>query len=280
MLATNWEKAAGGKMSFDVASVRPAEQFKAANIPLGSDDAFTPTGSLFRISAPASTFVMFAYRLFLTNKEVDAMLAGLPAWVKTQNYAIEARGPEGQTKDQIRLMMQSLLAERFGLKVHIEDRDMPVLVMTIAHRGKLGPDLHLHSEGPSCDRIVPTPADKTVPTIWPLVCKEYALRFDGVHPAMVGARDTTMDLTAMSIKEWAEDEMGRPLVNRTGLSGQYDFTLTWALNPGGTLPPESTALQGPTFLEAMREQLGIKLTPAKLPMKVLVIDHIEKPSEN
>jgi uncharacterized protein (TIGR03435 family) len=107
------------------------------------------------------------------------------------------------------------------------------------------------------------------------------LRFDRKHPAMLGSRNTTLDLMAMSASQWVEDEFGRPFVNHTGLAGRYDFTLTWALNPvGAPLPSDSTALQGPTLLEALRDQLGVRLAPAKLPMQTLIIDHLEKPPDN
>ncbi len=280
--ASYWQQAAGGKLSFDVASIRPATAAThiQRNVPMGSDDAFQPTGGVFRASFPVSAYIAFAYKLFMTRGQRDAMFAKLPAWTTSDNYAIEARGPADATKDQFRLMMQSLLAERFGLKVHFEERETPVLVMTLIQPGKTGPKLRPHSEGPPCDRPAPVPAPGEVPTVWPLNCDEYALRFDGQHPVMAGSRNTTLDLLALSMSEWSDFELGRTMVNRTGLTGRWDFTLTCGLNLTGALPPDSPALQGPTFLEAMREQLGIKLSPAKLPVQTMVIDHLERPSVN
>jgi bla regulator protein BlaR1 len=280
--AADWQSKAGGNMSFDVASVRPTgpQTSFASNVPFGPDDYFTPTSGLFRAARPVSAYIEFAYKLFLTNRQRDELLKNLPVWVRTENFTVEARGPLNATKDQMRLMIQSLLSDRFGLKVHVETRDTPVLLMALAHSDRLGPRLHLHSEGVPCDQVIPLPSPDTEIKIWPLSCDDYAVHFDGKHPALLGSRNTTLNLMAHSLSEWAEGELGRPLVDNTDLSGRYDFTLTWALNPGGSLPPDSSALDAPTFLEALKQQLGLKLTSAKVPLQVLVIDHVEMPSPN
>jgi uncharacterized protein (TIGR03435 family) len=156
--------------------------------------------------------------------------------------------------------------------------DTPVLVMTLARPGKLGPTLHPHGDGPPCDTAIPPPPPGTVPSVFPLQCDVYGAFFDGKHPALLGSRNTTLDLIAKSLPSLGQ--LGRPLIDRTGLTGRYDFTLTWALNPGGSLPPESEALQAPSFLEALKEQLGMRIEAAKLPIQTLVIEHVERPSEN
>ncbi len=279
--APDWQTAAGGKLSFDVASIRPTPpgQFTRPSFPLGPDGSYHPTGGEFSAVFPLSVYIQFAYKLWLTPEQQEALLAKFPAWTKTEKFTIKARGPVDATKDQMRLMMQSLLAERFGLKVHFEEREATVLVMTLAHPGKLGPKLHLHSEGPSCDEAIPAPPEGTVPPVFPLGCEDAGVFFDGKHPAMLGARNTTLDLIALSLP-WLGN-VGRPIVNHTGLQGRYDYTLTWALNPeGAPLPPDSEALNAPSFLEALKEQLGMRLDSAKLPIQVLVVDHIEQPSEN
>ena len=124
------------------------------------------------------------------------MFAHLPNWTKTDNFLIDARGPEDSTRDQMRLMVQSVLADRFNLKVHFEQPETPVLVMTLAQPGKPGPNLHLHSQGPPCDKVAPTNASGDVQSVWPSTCDRYALKFDGQHPAIVGSRNTTLDMIA------------------------------------------------------------------------------------
>lgn len=103
---------------------------------------------------------------------------------------------------------------------------------------------------------------------------------------LMGGRDTTMEMIAgyLSI-----GHLGQPVINQTGLTGKYDFTLNWApdpgtftTGPGGAASQDAPASdpQGSTFLEAVGDQLGLKLKPGKDPVKVLVIDHVSRPSEN
>jgi bla regulator protein blaR1 len=275
-----WQTKAGGKLSFAVASIRPSKPgtFRPPNFELGPGDSYHPTGGELLADFPLEIYIQFAYSLWLTPEQRDALFANFPNWTKTDSFTINARGPVDSTKDQMRLMMQSLLADRFELKIHYEIRETPVLVMTLVRPGKLGPKLHPHSEGPPCDKVIPAREPETVPSVFPLNCEEVGTFFDGKHPAMLGARDTTLDSIAQALPSFGD--LGRPIVNRTGLIGRYDFTLAWAYNPGGTLPPDSGPLQAPNFLEALKEQLGMKLEPAKLPLQVLVVDHVERPSEN
>jgi bla regulator protein BlaR1 len=281
IMMPDWQKAAGGSMSFDVASVRPTAlgKFTHPNFPLSPDEAYHPTGGELLADFTLGTYIEFAYKLWLTPEQREAMFAHLPSWTKTDHFTIQARGPVDATKDQMRLMMQSLLADRFGLKMHFEARETSVLVMTLAHPDRLGPKLRPHSEGPACDKVIPVPPDGTVPTIYPLQCGSFDIFFDGKHPGILGSRNTTMDLIAESLPGLGH--VGRPIVNHTGLTGRYDFTLSFAPDPEVVqLPLDSEALQAPTLLGALKEQLGMRLDPAKLPMEVLVIDHIERPSEN
>ena len=97
----------------------------------------------------------------------------------------------------------------------------------------------------------------------------------------LGSRDTTMQRVADSLPFLGN--LGRPVVDQTGLTGTFDFTLNFVresnqpLSPGAETQP---APQGPTFLEALQEQLGLKLKPIKAPLKILVVDHVEEPSPN
>src|ERR1700692_4601483 len=157
----DWQKAAGGKMAFEVASVRPSAPgtFRPPTFPLSLDESYLPTGGRFFADFGLDVYVEFAYKLWLTPEQREALFAHFPNWTKADKFTVEARGPADATKDQMRLMMQSLLADRFGLKVHYERRETPVLVMTLARPGKLGPKLRSHSEGPACDEVIPVPTD-------------------------------------------------------------------------------------------------------------------------
>ena len=268
-----WQKAAGGSMQFEVASIREDKgSFEPPSFALSADDWFSDPNGRFHADFTASAYIMFAYKLWVPAEELDVMLANAPAWVKTVRFKIEATAPLHATKDQYRLMMQSLLAERFGMKAHFEDREMPVLEMTLLKAGQPGPKLTPHSQGPSCD-------EKASADTFPAVCFGYIARpKDGGWFA--GSRATTMSQIGNFLGSIGElsGETGRPVVDKTGLTGQWDFTL-WSQAPGQKADPNATQ-QVPTILEAMHDQLGLKLKSARDTIPVLIVDHIDRPSEN
>ena len=155
--APDWQKAAGGHQEFDVASVREDKtgapshsNFSLDNgnawFTVSQKDVLAPNGTLFSaISVPLLHYITFAYKLSGTEELALRMdyWAGLdlhvPDWVRNDRYDIEARTSEPATKDQMRLMMQSLLAERFKLAVHWEAREVPVFVLALATPGTPGP---------------------------------------------------------------------------------------------------------------------------------------------
>jgi hypothetical protein len=119
---SQWQTAAGGKMSFDVASIRPTKPgvFTPPNFALSSDDSYSPNGGLLSADFSLATYIEFAYKLWLSPDQRKSMLANLPKWVDRDKYEIHARASGNPTKDQMRLMMQSLLADRFKLAIHYE----------------------------------------------------------------------------------------------------------------------------------------------------------------
>jgi bla regulator protein BlaR1 len=274
----DWQTAAGGKMEFAVASIRPGKpgEFTYPNFPISNDDSYTagPNDS-FVAGFSLESYIEFAYKLRLSSDQRRAMLANLPGWVSTDAYVIRAKADGNVTKDQLRLMMQSLLADRFKLAVHFETKEVPVLALTLVKPGKLGPKLRPHAEGPPCDR----PDDK----MFPYQCDSYAFRRTPNHTFMEGSRNTTMSLLAASLTSIPGVSLAHTVVDQTGLSGRYDFTLEWAPESNGSAAPSAGVQpdpQGPTILEALKEQLGMELKSTKAPLSVLVIDHVERPSEN
>jgi hypothetical protein len=155
----DWQKPAGGKMSFDVASVKldTSAIFKPPSFGLNADDSYMHTGGRFTADFELPVYIQFAYKLWLTRQQEDAMLSHLPGWVSSDRYEIEAEAPGNPTKDQMRLMMQSLLADRFKLAVHFETRQGKIMALTLAKPGKTGPNLRAHEEGPPCDTPIPLP---------------------------------------------------------------------------------------------------------------------------
>jgi bla regulator protein blaR1 len=277
----DWQTAAGGKMAFDVASIRLSKPgtFTPPSFALNAEDGFVPTGGLFSADFPLEVYIEFAYKVWLSPEESKALRATLPKWAVTDHFTIQARAVGSPTKDQMRLMVQSLLADRFKFAFHFEKQQIAVLGLTLVKPGKMGPKLIAHVDGPPCDAHA-DPLDKTPwkeGDVFPPYCNGTVLRQTNHHQYLLGARDTPMRLVAASLGSLGRQ--GRPLVDKTGLNGTVDFTMEWLpeSSPGATPPADA---EGPTFLEAMQEQLGLKLEPMKVEMDVLVVDHVEEPSEN
>jgi len=177
-----WQTAAGGKMSFDVASIRPSKPgtFTPPNFPLSRDDAYAPTAGLFTAAFPLMVYIEFAYKLWQTREQRESMLAHLPKWVATESFEIHARASGDPTKDQMRLMMQSLLADRFKLAIHFETQQVPVFALTLVEPGKTGPKLRPHADGPPCDAPMPPPPAQgwpaNGPDVFPRECSVYCKR--------------------------------------------------------------------------------------------------------
>jgi uncharacterized protein (TIGR03435 family) len=285
--APDWQAAAGGKMSFEVASVKPASAFAPPTFPLSSENGYTPGGRLTAVF-PLPTYITFAYKLWLSPEQMRAVIAGLPKWVGTDLYQVQAKGPENATKDQMRLMMQSLLAERFQLKVHFETKEVAVLALVLDRPGKLGPKLRPHSEGPPCPEYEASgPMPLRQGDVFPGRCGVTAMMPPSPGQLLVGSRDTTMQLLANMIQTNGSmaAEVSEPVVDRTGLAGTFDYTVEYSGQFGPRPPadadtPPAPEGSGTTFRQALRDQLGLKLVPAKAPIQTIVVDHIERPSEN
>ena len=284
-----WQIDAGGKAEFDVVSVKPNtaepnQQTVSTNVPLGPMDAYTPTGGLLSAkNQPLLVYMVFAYKL--TSSQVNALLTSLPKWANTTRYDIQAHAPAGMTpsKDQLRLMMQALLADRFKLAIHYETRQMPVMALVLDKPGKLGPKLQLHPADQPCSTVPvslgqPVPAKTTEG--FPQTCGALAAWLEGglVH---AGGRNMDLQVVANQLTNPILN-IDRPVLDRTGLTGKYDFIFEFTPQFNGPPPPGLPPLDesGPTLQEAMKAELGIKLEPQTGPVDVIVVDHVEQPSEN
>lgn len=261
-------------MAFEVAAVHEdTGQFKPPSFALSADELFQEPNGRFHADFALPNYIQFAYKIWLTGEERRAMVAKLPGWVDTDRFDIEATAPLHATKDQYRLMMQALLAERFGLKLHFEQRERPVLAMVLANPRKPGAKLIPHERGQSC-------GEKPKPDTYPKECYAYSAMpvKDGLF--LFGSRAASMDLIADFLGDVAgrSEEIRRRVVDQTGLTGLWDFTLETAW-PTQT-HPDDAELAGPTMLEAIREQLGIKLKPTRALVSEPVVDHVERPVGN
>jgi bla regulator protein blaR1 len=286
----DWETKAGGKMEFEVASIKPAEPGKRieANIALNTDNEPVPPGGRLVVQGTLSDLIEFAYKLMPTREQEQMMLSPFPKWVGGEDFVVEAKASGDPIKDQMRLMMQSLLADRFKLSLHFETRETPVLALLLDKPGKTGPRLRPHAEGLSCDAKWTAPPDRSSPSVAPggFVPDCGSVRaIDGPnHAAILGARDVMIQHLANYLGTIPPvSEFGRPVVDETGLSGTFDFSMSVTVMPRGASVPETEGqldAGGSTFEEALKEQLGLKLKPTRAAIQVLFIDHVEQPSRN
>jgi bla regulator protein BlaR1 len=272
----DWQIKAGGKMSFEVASIKQdTGTFKPPNFPLDTGDAYATTGGRFSADFALTTYIRFAYKISQTQEQMRTMIAHLPKWVGEDRFEIQAKAAgDNPSKDQMRLMMQALLADRFKLAVHFETQEAPVLALALVKPGKLGPKLRPHAEGPPC-------AAAPSPDVFPPKCYSMMMTMKSGRMPIGGSRDTTMPLIADALPSMGH--LTRPVVDRTGLSGRFDFTLEWSPETDNIAPAPGEPVpdtQGPSFQEALREQLGLKLESAKAAIQILVIDRVERPSAN
>jgi uncharacterized protein (TIGR03435 family) len=181
------------------------------------------------------------------------------------------------TKDQMRLMMQALLADRFKLALHYETQETQVLVMTLMKPGKMGPRLRLHADGPPCDVVAPRPPGAAVTFDR---CNLYMAINEPENVLLAGARNTTVELMAAFFSNVGHM---RPIVDRTGITAKIDFSMEYTperRSAAAAGADGQAELPGTTFEQALKDQLGLKLEPAKAPLEIPVVDHVEMPSEN
>jgi uncharacterized protein (TIGR03435 family) len=267
---------------FDVASVRQNKTNDKAslNVSPPSGDDFVPTKGVYSgRNIVLVSYISFAYKL--TNRQLQSIVAQVP-WIADDRFDIEARAEGNPTKDQYRQMLQTLLKERFKLAVHFETREVPIFALVLARPGTFGPQLRLHqADDPHCLQHTEkgaTPAEDGFPA-------GYCGGIAGMVPSTPGrmkegARNVPISLMASQLA--GVGNVGRPMQDETGISGNVDFVLEWAkvaanVPPGVEFHPDENA---PAFETALKEQLGMKLVPKKGPAQMFVIDHLEHPDAN
>jgi uncharacterized protein (TIGR03435 family) len=203
-----------------------------------------------------------------------------PDWIQTQRYNVTARVPAGTSREQFRLMLQTLLTQRFALKIHWDSKEMPTYDLTVM---KSGPKLKESApEGTNEPEQPDTASGIAVgPDGYPVLPAGNQPMFYMVPSgkAVRRAHQETMDQTAKQISL----QLHSPVIDATGLKGKYDFTLHWMADTGRPQPLAATpdADAGPSLFQAVQQHLGLKLEVKKGSVKVLVVDHAEKtPTEN
>ena len=261
---------------FEVASVRPAAPFPGA--PSGGVPVFPIKGGI-GTSDPGQITYRGVWLPTLINTAYSLrnfQLSG-PTWLREERYDIVAKIPAGATPEQFNLMLQNLLRERFNLSFHRESRTFPVYALTLGKNGaKLKESSKAAEPPPPAGTVIGGADDKGFPSLPPGYSGVVARPANG-RLYMTGQRVSLAKLTPS-----LENRMGgvdRPIVDETGLTGEYDFKLEFEWRRPGAVDTASDP--APSVFSALEKELGLKLEEKRLPFDVLVIDRLDKvPTEN
>lgn len=279
-----------GKLEFEVASVKPAAPQTGGRIFVGRQGGpGTPDpGRVTFTNTALKQLITLAYNL------KPYQVTG-PDWLDSERFDVIAKIPAGSSKEQVNQMLQSLLEERFKLTFHSVTKEFPLYELVV---GKNGHKLKASVEDPAGagagpdagpGRGGPPPVGKDgFPTLPP--GRRGMLMMSKGGPLRIAANVQSMtDLANM-----LSNQIGTPVVDKTGLTGTYDFALEFVpervgaggiggglVAPGEVPGASADAFDGPTIFGAVQDQLGLKLEQKKGPLEVMVIDRAERvPSEN
>ena len=248
---------------FEVASIKP-------DAPGG-----VSTGNLQLLAGGRLSAQKVLLQFFIQNayELKPYQIVGAPDWINSEGYDIEAKAEGDASPDQMRQMMRALLAERFQMTAHRETREMPVYALTEAKGGFKAPgpnELSCAEPGPDS----PPASDEIGP------CGRARVTIGRMGSAQIKGGKISMAELARVLSNL----MGRTVLERTGVDGEFDVHLQFGLDDaifGIPRPPGVAAENGPpSIFVAVQEQLGLKLESTKGPVEVLVIDHVERPSGN
>src|SRR5262245_14591628 len=269
--------------SFDVVSIKPNRTNQG--IPLV---AFQPGGRMIAANVNIRQVILVAYGI------ENLQLIDAPDWTTSERFAIEARTSDATPTNTIRLMLRSMLDDLCGLVAHPERRELPIVALTMARADKR-PGPKLRPSGPECAPLrppegipIPPPPPPPPPggangaririileTDEPLGRRCGAM----VAPGWMSARTITMQEFSRQLSP----VLRPPVINETGLEGQFDYDVIFSPEGlGGALigPPPASVADAPSLETALRDDLGLRLESRRGPVDVLVVDRIERPTEN
>ena len=270
--ATALGQGSESNLTFEVASVKPSgpQSVRGSD---GGPNTRDPERFTFN-SAALRDLVFRAYGV----DDSQAQISG-PGWIDTERYDIAVKVPPGATKEQFQQMLRNLLAERFKLVVHHDTKILPVYEIAVAN------------SGPKLKESVMDGAATNLPPAQPVIGAEDKNGFPQLPPnrptwsmmnrlgrSRLAAHQQPISALATILRRSLE----RPIIDKSGLHGLYDFTLEFDPRAavGGT-PLDGQEAPSPDIFIAIQQQLGLKLVEAKAPFDVVVVDHAEKlPSEN
>jgi uncharacterized protein (TIGR03435 family) len=222
-------------------------------------------------NVPLQILITIAYRI----KEFQ--LSGAPPWLSSERYDIEAKAEGDPAFDAVLPMLQTLIEDRLQFKFHRETKEMQTYALLVAKAGKLH---EAEGEcGPPPSAPLPPPVPGKPPTAF---CGGFMM-----FPGHLSGRKVSIEALLDPLSRFT----GRTVLDKTNLTGKYDVDLEYTPDQGqfqtppGGAPPGMPAFppsdpNGPSLFTALQEQLGLKLESQKGPVEMIVIDHIERPSEN
>lgn len=246
LMFTTLVSAQGKRLTFEVASIKPARPGEggASITPKPSGQGYDVEGATVRL------MISVMYRMPIAN------VRGGPSWLDNDLWNLEAKADHTYSLDDLHKMFQNLLADEFKLKFHRESKEGPMFALMV---NKSGSKMKVN-EGPP----------------------NFETPIDGHRGGVAVGTRVPMEYLCYWLKQMLGND-DRPVIDKTGLAGFYDFTLTYLPElPQGfdkaNLPPEM--LERPSIFEALRDQLGLKLEAQKGLVEYYVIDYVEKPSAN
>ena len=286
LLSAQTPQSPGSELRFDAVSVKPAlspfEMGRLAAsggaVPLVQRDYETPNGRLYIGNSTLESLMMRAYEI------KKYQLSGGPAWLDMDYFEITASAGRDATSDEMRAMLKTLLTDRFGLRFHEETRQVSMYALVLARTdGRLGPGLKRTSA--ECENTIEARKKGTAPDPAPPRGRptEPACGMMSMMSTAAGA-DTRMyggfpiaDLVSM-----ISSELNGPVVDRTGLEGRFDITVQFASSRRSLAVRADGANSdpGPGLMDAVQEQLGLKLEKQTGPLKVIVVDAANRPEPN
>jgi uncharacterized protein (TIGR03435 family) len=228
-----------------------------------------PGGRLTVTGMPLKDLITFAYDV------KSSQVTGGPGWVETELYDINAKAEGNPDADQLKAMLKNLLAERFQVTIHREQKEFSIYALIPGKAGKAAAPNLAESKVADCPANGPPPA---APKPGELPCGGIRMSRNQMNATGV---------TMVQFVNALSNILGRVVIDKSGIPGKYDIKLEWtpdegqpALGPGPAPAPPPADTAGPSIYTAVQEQLGLKLDSQKAPLDVLVIDNAAKPSDN
>jgi uncharacterized protein (TIGR03435 family) len=287
--ATPRTQVAAAQTSADIPSdpIAGAAAFEAASVRLnrsgrqGGTDDVLPNGRYVATNLPLAVFIRLAYTPAARSRSLEPFeVRGGPDWLLSDRFDINATAGRDASPVEIRAMLRALLAERFQVQTHVEQRPGPAFRLSMARPGRLGPQLR-RSEA-ACNAIAAGQAREAASGA------DTRCGFFGPAPtAPIGSSRAYQALRGVTMDEFAvmlSAYLGRHVINSTGLSGAFDGDMEFTAEimlpppPSGPNPFDGTAL--PSIFSVLPEQLGLRLERTEAPQAVLVIDHAAHPTAN